>query len=253
MGLESVSDPEEIDIDLDEPADEGVDAEGEVIDVGDDKDGDGEQFFDTRSASTSSGGAERTRGKSEEVDTEEDPVDPITPGPGTRTFDIGVQGDPNGKVGGKGDGDGRREEGFESVEDDIEDDWVDSGIPGAQSPQARPQKSKPPVAIMEVPALAKGKSKKAKKGKKGTDVVSTPPAKANPSPGVNQGQQQQQQQHYPFPVSQKSADEAPLSPQDEFVRNLGGAGKGKRMHTTRARDGGRTQSGGVKGVLPVDE
>lgn len=77
-------------------------------------------------------------------------------------------------------------------------------------------------------------------------------------------QQQPQEQHYPFPVAPVD-DPWVSSPQHRVAssqdRSGGGASNGqgnqhnfaeieKRMHTARARDGGRTQSGGVKGILP---
>jgi cysteine protease ATG4 len=69
------------------------------------------------------------------------------------------------------------------------------------------------------PAPVPTPSKKKSKGKR----------KAVPVPSV----------HYPFPVSVEDV------PQPR-------ASGGQRMHTARARDGGRTQSGGVRGVLMED-
>jgi cysteine protease ATG4 len=225
---------------LEEPSDGGKDEEGEA-----------EQFFDThRSGSPSSEGAERRRGKSIEIDTEEDPVAPITPGSGAQTFSIDVSESANGKTEVAVKSAKKREE----FDDDMDDDWVDSSM---SSPHRSLQPSLPPqkTVSVEAPPLGKGKlngGKKGKRGKKGKEVVTI--KSPNMRPGVDQGQQSPpQQQHYPFPVSQRSTDEGLLPLQEENMRNLPGVVKGKRMHTTRARDGGRTQSGGVKGVLPIDD
>ena len=235
MGLESISEPDDLDMDSDE--------EG----------GEGEQFFDTRSGSASTSSASQheveERGKSEEVDTEEDPVDPITPGPGSR-FEIGeAEGkgseEENMSVNGEFDGE------VDDFDDDIEDDWVDPTptLP-TQAPVPPPAPSKEDLVIpVDVPALAKGKpngGKKAKKGKRGTQIAVPVPLVKIPSQT-----NQEPQEHYPFPLTQWSSDEATPHPQ-ERVRSSSNTPGGKRMYTARARDGGRTQSGGVKGVLTED-
>ncbi|KAF8154943.1 peptidase family C54-domain-containing protein [Crassisporium funariophilum] len=268
MGLESISEPDDMDLD---------DEEGEEVEI----EGDGEQFFDTRSgsASTSSASAasnndRRSRAKSEEVDTEEDPVDPVTPGPNSK-FDII---DPplrqRGRKGGDDDEeedddedkelDFRAEDGDGFEDDDIEDDWVDPSVPSptptapppppAQKPPPVPMKDHPPSppSSTNVPLLAKGKSSSSKNGtsssgkaKKSRKQIPVPvPSVKLPVPHQHL-QQQEQQEHYPFPVT--PAEDPALSPQDR-----GKGASGKRMHTARARDGGRTQSGGVKGILTDD-
>jgi len=72
------------DLDLDEEEGEAVDPEGEW----DENEHDDEAFFDTQSAQSSQGKGGRSasdRGNnSEDVDTEDGPVGPITPGPGSR-------------------------------------------------------------------------------------------------------------------------------------------------------------------------
>jgi cysteine protease ATG4 len=174
----------------------------------------------THSASTTSSGKTRS-----EVDTEEDPVAPITPLPGAR-FDLsgGPPPAPAGKEKGTvGDAyaDLEGDDGFvdASGDMDIEDDWVDPVAP-------------PPAPVAKkVSKKGKGKSKK-----------------AVPVPSV----------HYPFPVSVEDSAGVPASPpqRERIVMvspRAGGAGVGgQRMHTARARDGGRTQSGGVRGVLTED-
>ncbi|KAJ7245089.1 hypothetical protein C8J57DRAFT_1191054 [Mycena rebaudengoi] len=249
MGLESVSDPEE---------EEAVDAD----------DGEGSmRFFDEASSNASHGvssSASHThasthyhsnsnsttssaRTRSEEAnDTEEDPVAPITPLPTTTRFDL--SGGPNG-AGEKGTGGSHfpeEEDGFVDAgrEDDIEDDWVDPVPPPPVAAPAPAKKSKS--------ASGKGKERKEKRSK-------TKKAAAVPVPSV----------HYPFPVSaedgatgggqqqQQRAEER----ERERQRNVTvsprptaqGRSEGQRMHTARARDGGRTQSGGVRGVLTTDD
>lgn len=254
MGLESISEPDDLDMDMD---DEDDDAEAE-------------QFFDTRSGSPStssasasaSGGHHGTgeRSKSEEVDTEEDPVDPITPGPNSR-FSIGEQpprekGDEpaTGEFDLEGDGDG-----FEN--DDIEDDWVDPSI-SSPSPSG-PRTALPPVTpkdtpsappdSADVPLLVKGSSSNGgvkKKGKKGGQIPVPVPLVKIPAPSSKHPQE-----HYPFPVTPRLAEDISPSPQERSRTSSSsnkGAATGKRMHTARARDGGRTQSGGVKGILTDD-
>ncbi|KAF9465112.1 hypothetical protein BDZ94DRAFT_1254537 [Collybia nuda] len=254
MGLESISEPDDLDMDMD---DEDDDAEAE-------------QFFDTRSGSPSTSSASASgghdgaggRSKSEEVDTEEDPVDPITPGPNSR-FSIGEQplqekgGEP--RTGGEFDMEGD-EDVFEN--DDIEDDWVDPSIPSPSL--SGPRTALPPTTpkdapgappdSADVPSLVKGSSvnggTKKKKGKKGGQIPVPVPLVKIPAPS-----DKHTQEHFPFPVTQRSVDDASLTPQ-ERSRTSSVANRepttGKRMHTARARDGGRTQSGGVKGILTDD-
>ncbi|KAJ6527519.1 peptidase family C54-domain-containing protein [Mycena capillaripes] len=195
----------------------------------------------TNSSSTASSSA-----RSDEVDTEEDPVAPITPLPGSR-FDLSGAPPPVPAGKGKGTvGDAYAElEGEGDVDDfvdaagdmDIEDDWVDPVAPS------------PPPPVSKKPSKGKGKGKSSRK--------------AVPVPSV----------HYPFPVSVEdggnggSGAGVPASPpQRERDRErerlvtvspraagVGAGGGGQRMHTARARDGGRTQSGGVRGILTEDQ
>ena len=245
MGLESLSEPDDLEV-------EGERGDG----IGDgDGEGDGERFFDTRSGSpsTSSAGASGSpheagrseRGNSEEVDTEDDPVDPITPGPNSR-FLIDVpregkmkQGDEGMDEGGEYVLEDEDEPSFEGG--DIEDDWVDPSIsspPGAR-PLAVPVNDLPlpavvRAAVVSTPVKRNGSTKKGKKGKKRGEVPVPVPIVKIPS--------RYPQEHLPFPVT---VEEHPQDMfQDDSTRSME-----KRMHTARARDGGRTQSGGVKGVI----
>ncbi|KAF9543668.1 hypothetical protein CPC08DRAFT_800476 [Agrocybe pediades] len=306
-GLESISEPDDLDLNDDE---EGLEVQGEDDEEGDE--GEIEQFFETRSRSASSAsnaGQESSRRgsrQSEEVDIEEDPVGPMTPGPGSK-FDI-VSPPRRGK--GKGDEEGdlafRAEDGDgfgeddEEEESDIEDDWVDPSLPtptptGPPPPPAttttssqKPKKEQYAASSSSsnLPPLAKGKGSssatkssasssatttKGSSSKKGKKQVPVPvPSVRLPAPPP--------QEHYPFPVTVAPPDDnddysfasnsetsssvgAPRYTKDGRTRNVsmkGGAqaqGQGQhqhqhRMHNARARDGGRTQSGGgVKGIL----
>ncbi|KAJ7608088.1 hypothetical protein DFH06DRAFT_210093 [Mycena polygramma] len=173
----------------------------------------------TKSSSTTSGGTHTE-------DTEDDAVAPITPLSGSR-FDLSSAPPLPGKEGAVGDAytDLEGEDSFVDAggEVDIEDHWVD---PVAPTP--------PPPVI-----------------KKGSPAV--------PVPSV----------HYPFPFSVEDGPPSPSPTTREREREraerermvtvspsrvaaAAGTGGGLRMHTARARDGGRTQSGGVSGVLTED-
>jgi cysteine protease ATG4 len=314
MGLESISDPEDEEVDdvddddddedeaeEDEDDDEDgvVEIDVEVVDNDDDDDEEEEarqrrhgsdEFFDTRSRSSAEeedGGGSRSRSRS---DTEEDPVGPITPGPGARFAAM---------PGGGGDDD--------EPEDD--DDWVDPSVP---SPP--PSRRRSPTGLVVVESIEKGDSGRKDKGKdkdkdKGRKKKAGPglvpvvrPSVLSPSQtgsGKKKGSKtkgkgkassrhvrsgwdddqdelleqepvpEREQEHYLFP-SAGTDDEADrygseeATPLDRSRVNTAtpgvmtkGSGEdavvvvssGKRMNTARARDGGRTQSGGVKGVL----
>lgn len=208
MGLESISEPDD-----EKETEEDADREG---------DEQAEQFFDTRSVLV-----ERTR--SEEGDTEEDPVDPITPLPGSR-FEIGQRGKDF------EDEDLRFEEGasFIGVDDGeiIEGDWVD---PSAET-------SSPPPAVTK-----NGNDESGSNGRKKSRKEKDREKKQNPIPVPLVS--------LPFPVSMDDSVggvAAHSQSTHERLRNSSSnnkAGVVRKMHTARARDGGRTQSGGVKGLL----
>lgn len=227
MGLESISDPDDVAADMD------MDDDEDGLKVPDDDDED-ERFYDTRStsASVSSRSAGGERGKSEEVDTEEDPVDPITPGPATTRFNVSTDAKDT---------------------DDIEDDWVAPSVP--TSPLLTPQPTQHYEVEVEgvpavVPRMAKSRSngsssssgKKKKTKKKEQQPVPVPKIRV-PSPPSKES--------YPFPAS----DDGTLDWSGSSSTSSGGFEPPaadsfeRRMHTARARDGGRTQSGGVKGIL----
>ena len=156
IGLESISEPDDMDLDDevnnddaavdvvdDNEAEKEEEEEGEVVELdvegaAGEEEVDSEKFFDTYSgsASTSSASAgsprhRHRRLKSDDVDTEEDPEAPVTPGPNSR-FDIVV---PSSQKGGREEEkDADEHHGFEDDEDDgsgddIETDWIDPSLP----------------------------------------------------------------------------------------------------------------------------
>lgn len=210
MGLESISEPDD---GPDKESEEDADREG---------DEQVEQFFDARSVFVE-------RARSEEGDTEEDPMDPITPLPGSRFEIQGFE-----------EEDVRFEEGAsfigmdggdDGVEEIIEGDWVDP------SPE-----TSTPSAVSENRNGSNGRKKSRKERDKDKKQISIP------VPAVS----------LPFPVSMDDSAVGVAvhsQPPHERARNSSSNNKGgvaRRMHTARARDGGRTQSGGVKGLLTDD-
>ena len=320
MGLESISEPDDMDLDDeadtdDDDADVGVlddneveeekgeeeEEEGEVVDL--DVEGaaaaeeevDSDKFFDAYSGSAStcasadSNRHRHRRSKSDDLDTEDDPVDPVTPGPNSR-FDIVV---PPSRKGGQrekersaGEYRGFEDDGDDGDSgDDIEDDWVDPSLPSPTSssrPHLFPTKPSqqqplpPPVPVKDhvspfsssssssppVPPSSKSKTSPSKKSS--TTLNNSVKMKKNrkqipvPVPQVKLLTQQQPKEHFPFPVAPID-DPSVSSPHHAVSPDRVSSGQGKqavttekRMHTARARDGGRTQSGGVKGILPDD-
>lgn len=256
MGLESISEPDDMDFPMDLEDEEGRRGEGRS-----------EKFFDSPEPEE----RRTSQSSSADLDTEDsDPMGPITPGPGRSSFDVG-----GGVVGGKGRkmGDVRRvedefdeddDEGNMRDADDSDDDWVDPSLPTPvqhdsnpfQHPPPSPplpplpdsrSPSPPPVQFLQTPKSEKTSSssgsnatrKKPKKSKNSLPYLKTPTQSAQPPSATSS-------QSYPFP---RSTDDASPPPQSQSYYGE----KMKRMHTARARDGGRTQSGGVKGVLTEGE
>ncbi|KAG1786366.1 cysteine protease required for autophagy [Suillus plorans] len=215
MGLESISEP---DIDMEFDGD-GVERDDQEQPENED------QFFDTRSASQSS----VPKGHSSEIDTEEDPIGPITPGPNSM-----LEADTPDKA---------REpmDDFEeiSAEDEDEDeDWVDPSLPtplalSVQRPFAPPLgKAISASSTSSSGSAGKGSSKKTTGRRQKTLVpLIQAPVKADV--------------HFPFPRSLEESvhDGGHGSEAEPYER---------RMNNARARDGGRTESGGVKAVLTED-
>jgi cysteine protease ATG4 len=234
-----MSEPDDLDLD---------EEEDEVDDDGNEGEGDDEPFFDTQSVRSSQGrGASDKGNKSEDVDTEDDPVGPITPGPGAKFEFVDRPDAGNAKPRREVDGDEESDDGgrgrFEE-DDDIEDDWADplaldsSPVPGRDKKDAPLSKGR--LATTSASAAKSSSSSKLKAKSKKEQPV--------PVPGVVI------QEHYPFPVSPADEGVSSSSPEPGRSRQVSATRvtrqqAGYRMHTARARDGGRTQSGGVKGVL----
>ncbi|KAJ3758700.1 cysteine protease [Lentinula raphanica] len=249
MGLESMSDPDEVDtLEFGDEDDSRI---------GDDPSIDVSIKSRSRSASLSlssqhgsGGGGRSDRSKSEEIDTEEDPVDPITPGPSATRFDSSVVHVPLASEAHV------QESSFDG--DDIEDDWVEPSIPSTPvHPSHGPQSSTDDsTGVVIAPPMKKTRSTSSTASKK------KKPKKQVPVP-VPRVKLPSAAESFPFPVATEDISaEGPISLSYSSSSSMSGAGddsvgvgaaiREKRMHNARARDGGRTQSGGVKGVLTDD-
>jgi len=215
MGLESIDEPDDLEMDLED----GPSEEETNINKSEDHP-DNDDFFDTRSTSVSpvessvKGGA-----KGSEADTEDDPIGPITPGPNS-AFEVDKL-DENGLS---------KNDDFEEIngnDEDDDDEWVDPSMP---TPLAKPADR--PFARPMQQTKSTGSSRSLEKGKKGKKKKTIPVVKV-PSPPLRT------EEHFPFP----------RAPGESFYEQTDGGGFEKRMNTARARDGGRTESGGVKAVL----
>ncbi|THH09782.1 hypothetical protein EW146_g8585 [Bondarzewia mesenterica] len=162
MGLESMSEP---DVDVDMPDDEGAD---------------GDDFFDASeehahaSSVPSDADAQSGHGKAKslqsEVDTEEDPVGPITPGPNSRsTFESERSVDGPGKA-----------SPIDNLETD-DDDWVDPALP---TPQPRSPLETPFSALSQAhtgSSNSKAENSGSKRNKKSKKVRRAYREAANPA------------------------------------------------------------------------
>lgn len=206
---------------------------------------DDDEFFDAGSAAVRSPStspepelesASRGGRKGSEVDTEEDVEAPITPGPNRGSFPAFA-----GAVKGKG------REGDE--EGDIEDDWVDPITPISPPPVQRASSQSSVDEGVQGGTGERGVQKRKTKKRRGTrgEEVRTP-------------QPAMQQQHFPFPVSMRQVDEVePMGVAGGHRRVIAPTVTQKRapqmqmqMRAARAKDGGRTQSGGVR-AIPTDD
>lgn len=228
MGLESMSEPD--DMDLDEQQ-EGAD----------------EPFFDAQhdrgSSSTSPDTSVKGGAKSFEFDAE-DSMGPVTPGPNLKTtFDTGkgnVEKHVDEFDDDDQDEDDEQEDDDEEADDGDDDEWVDPSVPAPSDPIHAPAmshtKSNDSTSSSGSGSKSKNQVKKSGKRKLGTTpVMQTPELPA----------------HFPFPssVEDEPQQQQQLDQPPDIMEN----GIKPRMYTARARDGGRTQSGGVKGVLTADD
>ena len=227
IGLKSISEPD--------------------IDIPEDDDDD---FSDVpRSPSASPDTSVQGVGSKSEADTEDDPIGPVTPGPGTAksSFDI-----PQHEVMTKS------KSTVESISFDDEEDeeWGDpaeypegEGEPTPSVVRAEQQVQAPPMApsLSTSSTMSTGTSgsKKRKKTKKGTREKQVPVPVPMPPPV-----------QFPFPATSPDDEGSPLEPEDYEARERQTTETGNKrvpqMRTAKARDGGRTQSGGVRGV-PADD
>ncbi|KAJ3851389.1 peptidase family C54-domain-containing protein [Lentinula lateritia] len=239
MGLESMSDPDEVDTmeleDEDEPSlDVSIQSRSRSASLS------LSSVSQHGSQHGSAGGARSDRSKSEEIDTEEDPVDPITPGPSATRFDSSVVHVPL-----PGDSH-EKESSFDDASDDIEDDWVEPSIPSTpvHSSHGAQSSTDDSAGAVIAPAMKKTRSTSSGASKK------KKPKKQIPVP-VPKVKLPSTRESFPFPVATEDvAAEGPISVSYSSSSSMSGAEK--RMNNARARDGGRTQSGGVKGVLTDD-
>lgn len=231
MGLESISDPDDMDMDLEEEDDiEVVDGEGpEELPV---RTRDAEdQFFDSRSTSISPVCSSVKGGtKGSEGDTEEDPMGPITPGPNS-TFEVDKHEDGTLKGLSKNDD-------FEEIdghEEEDDEEWVDPSMPTPLAQSAERPYAPPMAKAKSTGSTGSTHSRKGKKSKKSkkanVPIVNTPSPPMKP------------EAHFPFPRSLEESF---------HERSYEAGNYEKRMNNARARDGGRTESGGVKAVLTDD-
>lgn len=212
MGLESISEPD-FDMPEEEDDDEFADAEDRI-----------------RSASASPDTSLPSTHSKSEVDTEEDPLDPITPGPGRMGFhDVRAPGRMQKQ--GSTSTTGSSQADSLDFEDEDDEDWsapevynvqpeADLTTPVSEEPDLVNSQATILRGSVDMPSTVRSKAKKSKK-------------KSNRPPLP--------QQQFPFPATSTGEEEAP-SPEKRVPQ----------MRTAKARDGGRTQSGGVRGV-PADD
>ncbi|THH00355.1 hypothetical protein EW026_g2186 [Hermanssonia centrifuga] len=214
MGLESISEP---DIDIPDDDDEFSDAEDhERSDSG---------SPDNRPPSLGSKFAE-------EGDTEDDPVDPVTPGIGRAAF-IGIHAPGRMQKTPSTSTTSSASSGADSLNFDDEDDeeWV------APDNVLTPQQEYVAPSPVYSPAMVDSQSTIAMRRASENADADKPRRKSMTKKKSSKVSTQQ----YPFPAT-PGEDDASKSPQRRVLQ----------MRTAKARDGGRTQSGGVRGV-PVED
>lgn len=231
---------------VEQAEDEEEDSDGDFFDAGEDAVID--DRFSSRAAS---------KGGQSEGDTEDDPVGPMTPGPAT-TPTIVTSTPVKTTPSGKSHAVNFARTTSASTEGDFDDEeWVDpTSVPATPLDTTPPSKalfqknahSVPPPPVMVKTKSSSSNSGKSRKHRKEARA----PALLAPSVSV------------PFPSSSP-----PPSRQNQdgvAAGGTGAAGAGgdddgsdpsrriPQMSTARARDGGRTQSGGVKGVItPLEQ
>lgn len=227
IGLESISEP-----DIDMPEDDDDFSDG------------------PRSPSASPDTSVQGVGSKSEADTEDDPIGPVTPGPGTAksSFDI-----PQHDVMTKSKNTVDEPISFDDEEDEEwgdpaeypegEGDSTPSVVRSEQQVQAPPMA--PSLSTSSTMSTGTTGSKKRKKTKKGTREKQVPVPVPMPPPV-----------QFPFPATSPDDEGSPHESEDYEARERQTTETGNKrvpqMRTAKARDGGRTQSGGVRGV-PADD
>ena len=230
MGLESISEP-----DIDMPSSEEEDED---------------EFSLGASPRDSPEGSGVAGSVKSEVDTEEDPIAPLTPSAGKPSFDIERM---------KRSTSTSTQDSLSFDDEDDDEEWADPPeFSSAHLPLTEAEVQPTRAAGSGTPAIAmaparstssttsKGTSGSGKtaRRKKGGSSGSGGAANSKTSRAAPEAQVQ-----YPFPAAAdaEDEDEEPVGPPKQP--------QGKRvpqMRTAKARDGGRTQSGGIRGVLMDD-
>jgi cysteine protease ATG4 len=219
MGFESFSEPDVEDDILSEGRDED-DAQSD--------DGSNDEFFD---ASASRREPSRSPSRSMEDTDDSSGADPITPG--------GGRFDPPQSAGA-----------HTSEEGDIEDDWVETNVSPEPSPAA--ETAPLPLDQSRIAVSPSASSFVPVSMSESATTVRNTPDKGARRKGKGK---HTQEQSYPFPVSSSqdsSLDE--LDPEEQSHTRERSESRVRRvpqMRTAVARDGGRTKSGGVRGI-PTD-
>ena len=257
--LESMSEPEEEEEDDDMPEDkdsssrsgigdeevhvEKVEAEREEVE---EEDSDGEDFFDAgEGAANDDRVSSRAASKSgqSEGDTEDDPVGPMTPGSTTKivTSSTPVAEKTSRKTHAVSF---TRAASASTDGGDLDDEeWVDpTSVPATPLDATPPSKAlfqRGAASAPVAPMMAKTKSSSSNSGKSRKHRKEARAPAISPSASV------------PFPSSSPSREQGVVAgtPADG---DDGLSGRIPQMSTARARDGGRTQSGGVKGVISLE-
>ncbi|KAK7688333.1 hypothetical protein QCA50_008705 [Cerrena zonata] len=189
-------------------------------------------------------------------DTEDDPLGPITPGAAKLSFDLSndrLSEKMNRSISGRDEGNSL------SFDDEEDEEWLDT----SETPQTPlPTWTAPSVAQHQqrhhaVPLSASRSSSSSISRESSASAESAPPrerrrTKKSTSSGHtitrtssshhSQLPSQSQQPQYPFPATH---------PEEDLARQAT-PNRVPKMRTAVARDGGRTQSGGVRGLIPDD-
>jgi len=126
---------------------------------------------------------------------------------------------------------------FEEIDphEDDDDEWVDPSMPTPLAQSIERPYAPPMTKAKSTESTGSRASRKGKKGRK-SKKANVPMVNAPSPPMKPEG-------HFPFPRSLEESFHERLDETGNYE---------KRMNHARARDGGRTESGGVKAVLTDD-